>query len=72
MATVQRLPAPLGGLARKLEATIDDATLARRAARLVQDHAADGQLALATLMKLAEESPRSMREALADRAKARI
>ncbi len=71
MATVQRLPAPLGGLARKLEATIDDATLARRAARLVQDHAADGQLALATLMKLAEESPRSMREALADRAKAR-
>jgi [glutamine synthetase] adenylyltransferase / [glutamine synthetase]-adenylyl-L-tyrosine phosphorylase len=71
MATVQRLPAALGSLARKLEATIDEVTLARRAARVVQDHAADGQLALATLMKLAEESPSSMRAALADRAKAR-
>ena len=65
------MPAALSGLARKLESTIEDATLARRAQRLVQDHAADGQLALATLMKLAEESPPSMREALADRKKAR-
>ena len=71
MATAQQLPAALGGLARKLEATIADPALARRAARMVQDHAADGQLALATLMKLAEESPPSMREALADRGKAR-
>ncbi len=71
MARVQRLPAALGGLARKLETTIEDATLARRAARLVQEHAADAQLALATLLKLAEESPTSMREALADRKQAR-
>src|SRR5208283_4946541 len=71
MATAQRLPAALGGLARKLEVAIADATLARRAARIVQDYAADGQLALATLMKLAEESPSSMREVLADRNRAR-
>ena len=71
MATVPRLPAALSGLARKLGETIDDAALARRAARLVQDHAADGQLALATLMKLAEESPPSMREVLGDRKQAR-
>jgi len=55
MATVQRSSAALGGLARKLAQTIDDTTLARRAARLVQDHAADGQLALATLSRLARE-----------------
>src|SRR5271167_328933 len=67
MATVQRSSAALGGLARKLAQTIDDTTLARRAARLVQDHAADGQLALATLSRLAEESPASMRSALGDR-----
>ncbi len=71
MATAQRIPAALGGLARKLAVTIDDAVLARRAARLVQDHAADGQLALATLSRLAEESPASMRELLSDRARAR-
>ena len=71
MATVQRLSAALGGLARKLAETIDDSTLARRAARLVQDHAADGQLALATLSRLAEESPASMRSALGDRDQAR-
>src|ERR1700694_5423304 len=71
MATVQRLPAPLNGLARKLEATIDDASLARRAALLVRDLAADEQLALATILKLAEESPSSMREALSDKEKAR-
>ncbi len=71
MATVSRLPAALSGLARRLEATIENATLARRAIQLVQDHAADGQLALATLTKLAEESPSSMREALADRKRAR-
>jgi glutamate-ammonia-ligase adenylyltransferase len=65
------LPAALSALARKLETTIDDAALARRAVQLVRDHAADQQLALATLMKLAEESPPSMREALADRRKAR-
>jgi glutamate-ammonia-ligase adenylyltransferase len=71
MATAQRRPTALGGLARKLEVTIADATLARRAARMVQDYAADGQLALATLLKLAEESPVSMHAALADRGKAR-
>ncbi len=38
---------------------------------MVQDYAADGQLALATLMKLAEESPPSMCAALADRNQAR-
>ncbi len=65
------MPAALSGLARKLESTIEDATLARRALRLVQDHAADEQLALATLLKLAEESPPSMCEVLADRKKAR-
>jgi glutamate-ammonia-ligase adenylyltransferase len=71
MATIQRLPAALSGLARKLETTIEDATLARRAVQMVQEHAADEQLAFATLLKLAEESPPSMREALAERKKAR-
>jgi glutamate-ammonia-ligase adenylyltransferase len=71
MATVQRLPAALVGLTRKLEATIGAPVLARRAGRLVNDHAADPQLALATLLKLSEESPASMREVLADRPRAR-
>src|ERR1700676_2717943 len=71
MATVQELPAALSDLVRKLAATIDDASLARRTARLVRDHAADEQLALATMLKLAEESPSSMREALSDSKKAR-
>ncbi len=71
MATAQQLLPSLSGLAHKLEASIEDATLARRAVRLVQDHAADGQLALATLTKLAEESSSSMCEALADRPTAR-
>jgi glutamate-ammonia-ligase adenylyltransferase len=71
MATVQRTAAALTGLARKLETTIEDPTLARRAVQVVQDHAADEQLAFATLLKLSEESPPSMREALANHNKAR-
>ncbi|HLX37122.1 MAG TPA: bifunctional [glutamate--ammonia ligase]-adenylyl-L-tyrosine phosphorylase/[glutamate--ammonia-ligase] adenylyltransferase [Candidatus Binataceae bacterium] len=71
MATVQRPPALSNALARKLEATLGDATLARRAMRLATDHAADEQLALATLSKLAEESPASMRELLREREKSR-
>ncbi len=58
-------------MARKLESILRDTALARRAARLVDDHAADPQLAFATLTKLAEESPSSMRELLADRQKSR-
>jgi len=65
------MPAALNGLARKFEATIGDAALARRAMRMVLEHAADEQLALATLTKLAEESPRAMRDALRDREQAR-
>ena len=60
MATVQRSSGALGGLTRRLEVTLSDVTLARRAARLVNDHAADPQLALATMLKLTEDSAESM------------
>src|SRR5580700_1578052 len=71
MAAVQRMPAALSGLARQFARTRGNTTLAGRAMRIARDHAADEQLALATLLKLAEESPASMREALADRELAR-
>jgi glutamate-ammonia-ligase adenylyltransferase len=71
MATVQRLPASLNRLARQFEAKIGDARLARRTMRLIQTHAADQQLALATISKLAEESATAIRTALSDAAKAR-
>jgi len=71
MATVQRSPAAAGALVRKLASAIDAPILARRAIRLARDHAADEQLSLATLSKLAEESPASMREVLGDREAAR-
>src|ERR1700733_12834682 len=70
MANVQRSPAQ-GTLARKLASTIYDATLARGAMRLRGDPAPDEHLALATLSRLAEESPDSMRAVLRDREKAR-
>ena len=65
------MPAALSGLARKFESIIDNTTLAGRAMRMVRDHGVDEQLTLATLLKLAEESPASMREALANRELAR-
>src|SRR5579872_3477749 len=71
MATVQRLPGSLSRLARQFEAKIGDARLARRAMRLIQTQAADQQLALATISKLAEESSRAIQTALSDTATAR-
>ncbi len=71
MATVQRFPPAMSGLARNLEAKIGDPRLARRALALAEKNAADPQLALATIVKLAEESASSMRDALGDPEKAR-
>src|ERR1022692_394753 len=71
MATVQRLPASLNRLARQFEAKIGDARLARRTMRLIQTHAADQQLALATISKLAEESATAIRTALSDASRSR-
>ena len=71
MSAVQQMPAAFSTLARKLESTLENATLAGRAMRIVHDHAADEQLALATLSRVAEESPSAMREALDDREFAR-
>ncbi|HXN87325.1 MAG TPA: hypothetical protein VN867_14720, partial [Candidatus Binataceae bacterium] len=71
MAIVQRLPASLNRLARQFEAKIGDPRLARRTLRLIETHAADQQLALATISKLAEESAPAIQTALSDAAKAR-
>ncbi len=67
----QHLAPALGGLARRFAENIGDLRLARRALELVGKYAADERLALATLLKLGEESASSMREALSDRKKAR-
>src|SRR5690349_25178331 len=71
MATVQHLPAAMGSLVRKLGGLLGDARAAQRALALVRTHAADEQLALATVLRLAEESADAMRAVLGDRALAR-
>ena len=67
MATARHLSTSMGGLVRNLAERIGDARAARRVLGLVRKHAADEQLALATIVKLAEDSEESMRDALEDR-----
>jgi [glutamine synthetase] adenylyltransferase / [glutamine synthetase]-adenylyl-L-tyrosine phosphorylase len=56
---------PLENLARELGLRLADPGLGTRALRLAEKHAADEQLALAAMLKLAEESPVALAETLA-------
>src|SRR5579885_1107846 len=62
------LPPELGGLAAQLARLLGEAGLAAAAGAAVAAHAPDERLALAAMLKLGEESPAALREALADSA----
>jgi glutamate-ammonia-ligase adenylyltransferase len=53
-------------LAERTAARVGDSALAAETLKLVQEHAPDERLALAFILKLAEESPSELRDALGD------
>lgn len=66
MAVAGRIQREFGDLSRGLEDKIGDARAARRALALAEKYAADERLALATMVRLADEAPESMRYCLQD------
>jgi len=66
MADGAAFAADLVPLAERAAARLGDSTLAAEALKLVREHAPDERLALAFILKLAEESPAELRAALLD------
>lgn len=71
MAVAGRIRREFGDLSRELEDKLGDARAARRALAAAAKHAADERLALATMVRLAADSPDSMLYCLEDPERAR-